>query len=205
MKFPRIKFCGMTEAEDAVLAAKLGVDAIGLTFVENSPRHVSVEQAKKIIAAVPKEVICVGVFVNPTEDEVKAVLAEVTLDCLQFHGEESADFCEGFHVPYMKAVKMQAGQEVLTVEKAHPHAWGLLLDAYDPNRAGGTGQSFSWDLIPDGIQKPWLLAGGLTPETVAKAIAQAAPDGVDVVTGIEAYPGKKDPDKMKAFMKACHF
>ncbi len=196
----RIKICGITRLEDALLAAQLGVDAIGLVFAP-SPRRVAPDQARIIAAAVPPFVTSVALFVNPTEAEVDAVLETVQPDLLQFHGEESPDFCQAFGRPYIKAARVRPGLDLVEYAARHARARGLLLDAWTPDAHGGTGHRFDWSLIPPDLRLPVILAGGLEPGNVADAIRSVAPWAVDVSSGVEAAKGIKDAGKMHAFIQ----
>jgi len=198
----RVKYCGITRPEDAHVAAKLGVDAIGLVFYSPSPRSVSIEQALAVIAAVPAFVTVVALFVDPEVDDVEAVLTELPIDLLQFHGDESAEECEAYDWPYIKAVRMREETDLLGLAVQHEKSRGLLLDSYQAGVAGGTGQTFDWARVPSELDCPIILAGGLTPENVGSAIEQVQPFAVDVSGGIESAKGIKDAKKMKAFMRS---
>jgi phosphoribosylanthranilate isomerase len=201
----RIKFCGMTNVEDAMFAARLGVDAIGMIFVPQSPRCISEREAKKIITTLPAWVTTVGVFANAKVNEISQVLAEIPLDLLQFHGDESAEFCQQFQRPYIKAIRMREDSNLQAYSDVYRQAKALLLDTYDNNMLGGTGKSFNWNLIPSNIAQQIILAGGLTAKSVATAIKQIKPYGVDVSGGIEVAPGKKDHAKMTAFIDEVNY
>mgnify|MGYP006085152333 CR=1 FL=1 len=195
----RIKICGICKPEYASQAEYLGVDAIGLVFVPESPRFVSIEVAAKIADTTGPFTENVGLFFNPTAEQVCEVLADVNIDILQFHGNEKAVFCESFGLPYLKAVRVQSGQDVLSVESNHENASALLLDSYSSKAMGGTGETFDWSLVPK-ISKPLILAGGLTPDNVAESIQALVPYGVDVSSGVESSPAVKDTDRMRAFV-----
>ena len=197
----RVKICGLTREADVRAAAALGVDAVGLVFYDLSPRAVAIEQARRLCAALPPFVTSVGLFVDAEPDQVRATLARVPLDLLQFHGEESPDYCAVFGRPWIKAVRMRPGIDPQTLPGLYPGAAGLLLDAYDPARAGGTGQCFDWDLVPPELAPHIVLAGGLDPDNVAEAIRRVRPYGVDVSGGVEAAKGLKDRHKMADFIK----
>ncbi|MGM0569199.1 phosphoribosylanthranilate isomerase [Marinobacter sp.] len=182
----RTKICGITRPEDAVAAAAAGADAIGLVFYEPSPRCVSLEQARAIADAVPAFVTLTGLFVNPDRMLVEQVLSRVPLDLLQFHGDESPGFCDQFHRRWIKAIRVRARDDVEQGFKCWRRASGLLVDAYDPQRYGGTGQCFDWSVIPEQRPMPLILAGGLDASNVAEAIRQVRPWGVDVSGGVEA-------------------
>lgn len=197
----RVKICGITRPEDALQAALLGVDAVGLVFFNRSPRTVTLAQARLIVEALPPFVTTVGLFVDPSAEEVAAVLEAIPLDLLQFHGQEPPELCAAFGRPYVKAVHMRAGVDLQTLGTRYATARALLLDAYKPGISGGTGTSFDWTLIPGRLEKPLILAGGLDPLNVGEAIRTARPYGVDVSSGVEAAKGIKDPQRMAAFMR----
>ncbi|MCE9640339.1 MAG: phosphoribosylanthranilate isomerase [Betaproteobacteria bacterium] len=196
-----VKICGITRRADAQEAARLGAHALGFVFYAKSPRNIANERAAEIVKAVPPFVTTVGLFVNPAVREVENVLKEVPLDLLQFHGEEPADFCAQFGVPYIKAVRVKAGLDLLQYAQLYGAARGLLLDAFVDGTHGGTGTAFDWNLIPRGLPLQVILSGGLNPANVAAAIRRVAPWAVDVSSGVEASPGIKDPQKIAAFMK----
>ncbi len=197
----RSKICGITLIEDGLAAAQHGADAIGLVFYPPSPRHVSIPQAAAIAAALPPFVSTVGLFVNPDAAEVEAVLRELRLDMLQFHGDETPEFCAGFGVPYLKAVRVKPGVDLVQYAIRFHGAKGLLLDAFVAGQAGGTGQSFDWNLIPEGLPLPVILSGGLDPANVRAAIERVKPWAVDVSSGVEAGKGIKDAARIAAFMR----
>ena len=198
----RSKICGITRIEDALAAVAAGADAIGLVFYAKSPRAVNVQQARAIIAALPPFVTSVGLFVNASRCELGEILDAVPLDLLQFHGDESAADCEGYHRPYIKALRVKAGDDIAAACLAYPRASGILLDTYVEGVPGGTGEAFDWSLVPQGLSKPIILAGGLTSDNVAAAIARVRPYAVDVSGGVEQGKGIKDPAKIQAFMQA---
>jgi len=198
----RSKICGITRIEDALAAVEAGADAIGLVFYAKSPRAVTVQQARAIIAALPPFVTTVGLFVNASRCELGEILDAVPLDLLQFHGDESVADCEGWHRPYIKALRVKAGDDIAAACEAYPSASGILLDTYVEGVPGGTGEAFDWSLIPPGLRKPIILAGGLTPDNVAQAIARVRPYAVDVSGGVEQGKGIKDHARIHAFMQA---
>lgn len=198
----RTKICGITRVEDTLIAAQAGVDAIGLVFYAKSPRAVSVEQAQKIIAALPPFVSTVGLFVNASRAEVNAVLSQVPLDVLQFHGDETPAECEGFARPYFRALRMQPGVDIAHLAEQYSSAQGILLDAWVPGVHGGTGERFDWARIPSVLAKPLILAGGLNADNIGQAIEQVQPWAVDVSGGVEASHGIKDADKVRKFLYA---
>jgi len=197
---PRIKICGLTRPEDAVEAARLGADAIGLVFYEKSPRRVTLEQARAVADALPPFVSVVALFVNPSVREVEAVLKAVPVDVLQFHGEETPEFCRQFARPYLKAVRVKPGVDLVEWAKNYHDARGLLADAFVEGTHGGTGATFDWALLPAGLGIPLILSGGLNPDNVADAVRIVKPAAVDVSSGVEASKGIKDAAKMAAFI-----
>ena len=198
-----VKICGITSEADALAAAEAGADAIGLMFYEDSPRHVTLEQAKAISAALPQHVMRVGVFVNAEEAFVHQALTECMLNILQFHGDETPEECSRYPVMTLKAFRVQ-GEETLAGLEAYPSA-GYLLDAYVKDALGGTGATFNWDLAVRAQEfgKPIFLAGGLTPENVVEAVRKVQPFGVDVSSGVEIEPGRKDAEQMRTFVAAA--
>ncbi|MCK7544686.1 phosphoribosylanthranilate isomerase [Marinobacter bryozoorum] len=199
----RTKICGITRPEDALAAARAGVDAIGLVFYEPSPRCVTLERAVAVAEALPAFVTLTGLFVNPDRMLVEQVLSRVPLDLLQFHGDESPDFCSQFHRRWIKAIRVRERADIEQGFNVWGQASGLLVDAYDPERYGGTGQRFDWSVIPERRPIPLILAGGLDATNVAEAIHQVRPWGVDVSGGVEAsdQPGGASPAGSRAVMK----
>ena len=197
----RVKICGITRVEDGLACAQLGADAIGLVFYAPSPRHVGVAQARAIMAALPPFITTVGLFVDADPAEVNAVLTQLPLDLLQFHGNESPEYCQGFGRPYLKAMRVKPGVDLVQYAAQYAQAKGLLLDAHVEGIAGGTGQSFDWNLIPARLPLPVVLSGGLHPDNVTQAIKRVQPAAVDVSSGVEASKGIKDVAKIAAFMQ----
>lgn len=197
----RSKICGITRVEDALVAAEAGADAIGLVFYGRSPRAVSVQQARAIIAALPPFVTTVGLFVNASRCEIGEILNAVPLDLLQFHGDETSAQCEGHGRPYIKALRVRPGEDIAACCAEYNQASGILLDTYVPGVPGGTGEAFDWSLVPADLGKPVILAGGLTADNVRSAIAQVSPYAVDVSGGVEASKGVKDAEKIRAFIR----
>ncbi len=200
---PRIKICGLTRVQDMQAAVAAGVDAVGLVFYPDSPRHVTIEQAVELCRHVPPFVTIVGLFVNASRAEVHRVIEAVPLNLLQFHGDETADQCEGFGVPYLKAARVRPGVDLLEFAAQFASARALLLDTWTP-AYGGSGESFDWSLVPASCPLPVILSGGLTPDNVAKAILQVHPVAVDVSSGVESAKGIKDAAKIRAFVNAVH-
>ena len=199
----RIKICGITRPEDAEQALALGADTVGCVFHTASARHVTAVIAQDIRVAVGDAGTLVGLFVDPTVDQVQAVLDRVELDVLQFHGEESPAFCEQFQHPYLKAVAMSPDVDLAAVNSAYCSARGLLLDSAHEGQFGGTGHRFDWKWIDAGLEKRFMLAGGLTADNVGDAIRQVRPAAVDVSSGVEKKQGIKDRDRMRAFIEAA--
>ena len=202
MSAVRSKICGITRIEDALAAVEAGADAIGLVFYAKSPRAVNVQQARAIIAALPPFVTTVGLFVNASRCELGEILDAVPLDLLQFHGDETPADCEGYHRPWIKALRVKVGDDIAASCKAYAGASGILLDTYVEGVPGGTGEAFDWSLVPKDLSKPIILAGGLSATNVAQAIAQVHPYAVDVSGGVEQSKGIKDHAKIRAFIQA---
>jgi phosphoribosylanthranilate isomerase len=198
----RIKCCGMTRVEDALLAARLGADAIGLVFTPRSPRRLGLQQAKLIRLALPPFIATVALFMDDDAALVHQVIDAVQPELLQFHGQESDAWCMQFGRRYLKAIAMGEGEAALSRLHDYPHATGLLVDGHGLGEAGGSGRVFDWSRMPAGLAQPLILAGGLNPGNVADAIRIARPWAVDVASGIEASPGIKDAAKMAAFIAA---
>ena len=198
-----IKICGITSEADALAAAEAGADAIGLMFYEDSPRCVSIEQAKAISAVLPPHIVRVGVFVNASEATISRAIAECPLSVAQFHGDETPEDCGRFAIMTIKAFRMK-GPETLEEMEQFPTD-GFLLDAFVEGELGGTGAAFNWDLAVRAQEfgRPVFLAGGLTADNVAEAVQKVQPFAVDVSSGVESAPGKKCADKMRAFVAAA--
>ncbi|MEK7991391.1 MAG: phosphoribosylanthranilate isomerase [Thiotrichaceae bacterium] len=197
----RVKICGITRPEDAIDAAYLGADAIGLVFYAKSPRAVNIEQAQSIIQALPAFVTSVGLFVDADVNEVKNILNHVPLDLLQFHGDESPEYCTQFSRPYIKALRVHESSNVEAFAQQHYQAQAILLDTYVKGVKGGTGQAFNWQLVPEQCSQPLIIAGGLTPANLPQVIQQLNPYAVDVSGGVEQAKGIKDKAKVTAFIK----
>lgn len=195
-----MKICGITRVEDALGAAKLGVDALGLVFYEKSPRNVSAQQAQTICAQLPGFVSSVGLFLNPDHSWVEQVLSEVELDLLQFHGTESAQFCASFGRPYIKALGIKGVDDISALVGQYAAARSVLLDSHRSGEAGGSGEAFDWLSIPESLRGDIVLAGGLNADNVAQAIQQVRPFAVDLSSGVETSPGVKDINLMMRLM-----
>ena len=200
----RVKICGITRVEDALACAELGADAIGLVFYAASPRNVTIDQAAKIIAALPPFVTVVGLFVDAKPNFIQKILNNITLDVLQFHGDETPAQCAQYNLPYMKAVRVKPETNLLQYCIDYASAQALLLDAYIDGIHGGTGLTFDWNLIPKNLPKPIVLAGGLTTNNVVDAIHQTKPYAIDVSGGVERAKGIKDAHKITMFMSAVN-
>ena len=198
---PRIKVCGLTRVQDVQAAVTAGVDAIGLVFYPDSPRHVTIEQAVALCRHIPPFVTVVGLFVNASRAEVHRVIESVPLNLLQFHGDETPDQCEGFGLPYLRAARVKPGVDLLELASQFASARALLLDTWTP-AYGGSGESFDWSLVPASCPLPVILSGGLTPDNVADAIRQVRPAAVDVSSGVESAKGIKDAVRIHAFVSA---
>ena len=197
----RVKICGFTRVEDAVYAAQLGVDAIGLVFYPPSPRHVEIEQAIKIVNVLPAFTSVVALFVDEREARIREVLARVPIDCIQFHGDEHAKNCRIYGKRYIKAVRMWNGIDITALAHHYRDAAGLLLDAFHPGAKGGTGSQFDWGLIPKKCSLPVILAGGLDETNAKQAVEAVRPYALDVSSGVEAAKGVKNSLKMAAFIQ----
>lgn len=197
-----VKICGITRPEDALAAAQLGVDALGLVFYAPSQRAVDIEQAKKIVAVLPPFVSVVGLFVNAEAAFINDVLANVSLDLLQFHGDETPQQCRAFSRRYYKAIRMREGVDLQQEVASYHDACAILLDTYEKGLPGGTGKTFDWQSVPATVEKPIILAGGLNPLNVTDAIRSVSPYAVDVSGGVESAKGIKDKDKMAALIHA---
>ncbi len=203
MGLVRIKICGITNLEDALLASDLGAWALGFIFHPASPRRVAPETAREIIRQLPPFVLSVGVVADEEAAEVRELAARVGLDWLQLHGRESAEYCRGLGRRVLKAFHIRGPGSLAALKDYRGAAQAFLLDAYRPGVAGGTGETLDWELARQaGLFGPIVLAGGLTPANVARALEVACPQAVDVASGVEAAPGKKDPEKLKAFFRA---
>ena len=199
----KVKICGITRTTDALAAADAGADALGFMFYVSSPRCVNHERAAQIIRELPPFVARVGVFVNPTEAEVREAIARCGLDTLQFHGEETPEFCRKFGLKVIKAFRIRDAASLQATGAYSGEAW--LLDSYVAGQLGGTGSRFNWDLAVEAVRsrRPVILAGGLTPENAAEAVRQVRPYGLDVSSGVESAPGLKDAAKVHAFIAAA--
>lgn len=197
----RVKVCGITRSEDAIAAVQNGVDAIGFVFWPYSTRYIDPESARRIAEVIPPFICTVGVYVDPDAAWVEETARAAKLNLLQFHGDESPEFCNQFSQPYIKAIRVKPDTDLLQYAQRYGAAKGLLLDTYAANMPGGTGHAFDWQLIPQQLSLPLILSGGLNPDNVARAIKQTQPWAVDVSSGVEASKGIKDEKKIIAFMQ----
>jgi phosphoribosylanthranilate isomerase len=196
-----VKICGITRVEDALVAAHAGAHAIGMIFHPGSPRRVSHDMARQVVDALPAFVTTAALFVDAHPSDVERVIRDVKPQLLQFHGDETPEFCTGFGLPYIKAARVRQGTDLLQYARHYPTAKGLLLDAFVDGSHGGTGSTFDWALIPDQLPLPLILAGGLHQDNVADAIRRVRPWAVDVSSGVEATKGIKDAAKIAAFIR----
>ena len=200
---PQVKICGLTNSEDARWAVQCGADLLGFVFCEQSPRYLAPAAAAKIIAGLPAEIGKVGLFVNAPAEAVHRTAGECGLTVLQFHGDETPEYCAQFGLPVMKAFRVRGVETIEQMRQFATRYW--LLDAFVEGKPGGTGHTFSWDfaVLARDLGTPFFLAGGLTPDNVAQAVRQVRPFGVDVSSGVEVSRGKKDPAKVQAFIRAA--
>ena len=198
----RIKICGIREGIHGLAAANAGADAIGFVFHKDSSRYVTPTNAANIASVLPPFVTTVGLFVNATDRKIKDTLRTVRLDMLQFQGDEEPDFCASFGLPYLRAVRMEEGTDLLEWAGRFSSARALLTDTYVPGEKGGTGKTFDWSVIPRDLPIPLILSGGLTSENVGRAVREVKPWAVDVSSGVEASRGVKDPKKIVEFIRS---
>ena len=196
----KIKICGITNFEDALNASRLGADALGFVFVENSPRYIKPHDAAHIINKLPPFINKVGLFVDPSKQEVEDAARIANFDLLQFHGDESEGFCNQFNLTYIKAISVKTDVNLLEYSRKYASASALLLDAYSEEARGGTGKTFDWNLIPKEGSIPLIVAGGLNNENIADLLRQVMPYAVDVSGGVEISKRQKDCKKMEDFI-----
>lgn len=197
----RIKVCGISRTEDAQFCAESGIDAIGLVFVKKSPRAVSIEKAQSIIKDLPVFVDVVALFMDSTPGLILDVLSNIKVDLIQFHGAETAEECEKWQCPYIKAIAMGGQNEFVHPKDQYPNAKGFILDAHQPGEQGGSGQQFDWHLFPKKGRQNLILAGGLRPDNVLEAILQTRPWAIDLSSGLEHSPGIKSHEKIQQLVK----
>ena len=198
----RIKICGLSNVDDALFAADVGADAIGLNFHRPSPRFVGLDVAAAIARALPPFVTVVGVFVDATADDVRRALEAVPIAMLQFHGDEPPEFCGQFRIPYLKTLRVTPEVDLLQFSIRYAHAAAILVDAFRPGVPGGTGETFDWGLIPSQRPRQLVLSGGLTSANVGAGIERVRPWAVDVASGVESKPGVKDRTRIGRFIEA---
>ena len=198
----RIKICGITRKGDALAAVRAGADALGFLFYPKSKRHISPEQALDIIRALPPLITVVGVFANESAEKIAAVRKTCGLDAVQLHGDETPEFCRSLPGKTIKAFRLQDAETIAAARTFSTGAW--LFDGYAPNQRGGTGSPFNWGWIRQSgpLPRPFIVAGGLTPANVGNCIKTVRPYAVDVSSGVEDAPGKKNADKMRRFVAA---
>ncbi len=201
MQRTRIKICGLTRSEEVDWVARAGADALGLVFHPASPRHVSIVQAQALLRHVPPFVTAVGLFVDAPPTLIEAVLEQVPLQLLQFHGAETPAQCDQWQMPYIKVAHMRPGTDLVQYARNYPRAQALLVDTWVNGVPGGTGTVFDWQQLPQQLPLPLILSGGLTPENVSQAVRLAHPWAVDVSSGVERQPGCKDPHKIARFIQ----
>lgn len=202
----RIKICGITRLEDAMMAIDSGANALGFVFYPASARNITIDQACSIMTALPPFVTTVALFVDADADFVEQVIARCKVDLLQFHGQEPEAFCAQFSRPYIKAIRMQAQTDLLAISQTYHSAQGWLLDAYVKGVPGGTGATFNWQWLsnlPMDIRQKLILAGGLNADNVGTALREVRPYAVDVSGGVEQAPGQKSLLKIQQFIQAC--
>ena len=201
----KIKICGITNLEDALLAAEYGADALGFIFYAQSRRSTTVEKAKAIIDKLPPLTLRIGVFVDEKPETIRDTINMCRLDGVQLHGSETPEFCRLFRRRVIKSFKPESDQQIEGIGNYDVDAF--LLDSYHPDMVGGTGTTFDWELAVAAkmFGKPVILSGGLNPENVADAIRLVKPYAIDVASGVEAFPGKKNPDKLKDFIEQAHW
>ncbi|MGO3343781.1 MAG: phosphoribosylanthranilate isomerase [Marinomonas sp.] len=199
----RVKICGITNLEDALTACHYGADALGFVFYKNSPRYIDPVMANEIVARLPPFVVPIALFVDAKNDEVTQVISRNARWMIQFHGNESETECLSYNRPYIKALRVKEGDDLLVATASYLSATAILLDAYKAGVPGGTGEIFNWSLIPNALPLPVILAGGLTPDNVAGAVEQVAPYAVDVSGGVEASKGRKNTIKVQQFISGA--
>ena len=200
----KIKICGITNLQNAREACELGIDALGFVFFSESPRYIEPKKARAIINLLPSFILRVGLFVNSTKEEVLSAISESRVNMLQFHGDEDENFCNQFNLPYIKAISLKDGINLLEYCQLFASSSAILIDTYSQKMRGGTGKTFNWDLIPKELPLPLIIAGGLDSKNVSSLINSVKPYGVDVSGGVELDKGIKDYNMMKNFVLGVH-
>lgn len=195
-----VKICGITSPEQALMVQQAGADALGLVIYSNSSRYVDIQRAAEIRQVIGPKALAVALLVNADRAQVEQVIAEVKPDLLQFHGDESPEFCQQFNFPFIRAIRMREALDLDSEVAAYQAPGGFLFDAWSAEQYGGTGHRFDWNRLPSHRDYRLILAGGLTPQNVASAVELVAPDMVDVSGGVESSPGIKDPAKVAEFI-----
>ena len=196
----KVKICGITNLKNALEASEIGVDALGFVFFKDSPRYIDPIEAGKIINLLPTFLLRVGLFVNPSENEVLSAISDSRINMIQFHGDENEEFCNQFNLPYIKAVAFRDDLNLLEYCKLYASSSAILIDTYSKKLRGGTGKTFDWDLLPKELPLPIIIAGGLDSANVSLLIKTLNPYGVDVSGGVEREKGIKDYNMMKNFV-----
>ena len=199
----QVKICGITRVEDALMAQRAGADALGLVMYPKSSRYVDLRQAISLRQVISTDTLCVVLLVNADKAFVERVIDEVKPDLIQFHGDETADFCQQFDFPFIRALRMRDDLDIAAEARDYFNAFGLLFDAWNPNQYGGAGEQFDWQRLPRQRDFHLILAGGLNPLNVAEAVATAQPDMVDVSGGVESAAGIKDEEKVRLFINSA--
>ena len=195
-----VKICGITSSAQARMAAAAGADAIGLVLYDKSSRHVDLDLALEIKNALSKNVVCIALLVNAEEKFVREVISKLSPHYIQFHGDESPNFCHQFNYPFIRAVRMSKELKMAKILSSYKPSGGFLFDAWHADHYGGTGHVFDWNLLPVNLDFPLILAGGLNPDNVGSAVRAVGPVMVDVSGGVESSPGVKDEHKVREFV-----
>ncbi len=195
------KFCGITQLQDAINAQQAGCNAVGFVFVKSSKRYIEPIVCNKIIKKISPLMLTVGLFANQPKEEIELVLSQCNLHVLQFHGNESTEFCQQFNRPYWKAIPMADAVNPLEYAQQYPDAMAYVIDNYGQKQQGGSGAKFNWQQLPKTLDNKWILAGGLTVDNIKEARQNTSLSGFDVSSGIESSPGKKSKQKMNQFIK----
>ena len=195
----KVKVCGITNHEDAELALRLGADAIGFIFYKKSKRYINPSEASKISLSLPSFAMKVGVFVNEEPDEINRIANHAKLNIVQLHGDETPDFIDHIHLPVIKSFRVNEDFNFSEIDKYKN--CGILLDTFNKNEYGGTGEKFNWNIIPNNLKNKIIIAGGISSQNLEKVVCEINPYAVDVSSSIEEYPGKKDKNKLIEFFQ----